>query len=1312
MDSSPPDPRRRPSPRTVFVQQFAALFAAAGNPSLRRVAAAAEARMRGARPAGQKGAASVQRISDWKSGRNVPARFESLLPVLLTLIDEVRKSSAPVPAAWLDVQEWQRLWSESNAWNPESEFSECPYLGLTSYRREDSDLFFGRARPTAELAELVRDTVGPTGHGGIIVLVGASGAGKSSLLHAGLIPALADPADQWATVTITPGTNPALALLAAIDIDGSRGLDGADFLGAVLSSWALDRRRLLIVDQFEELFTLCRDDQQRADFLAALEHIAIRGERAPAAVVISVRADFYARCLDIPLLEDALKHRSYLLGPMRLDELAEAITRPAELAGYKLESGLEELIISELCGLGGGGVHRGYDPGALPLVSHVMEAVWQRREGARFTIDGYRAADGVLGSVAATAERAWNELSEFQQAVGKHVLLGLVTVGDDSRDTRRKVARAELVGQTVEAAETALEVLARTRLITLDAESAYLTHEIVLNAWPRLRIWIDEDRVGYLERQRLHVDATDWVAHERDSSLLYRGARLVTMQEHAAGGAIGPVAQEFLTAGQAARRRAQRRTSAIRAALVILTVAALVLAGVAFIQNDTAKQQRDRAILASVLAEADRIRDSDPSLSAQLALVANRLRPGDAGVRARLFDSQSLPLATPLIDNAGTSPDVALRPDGRVLAVSGTDNGIRLLAVSDGARPKQLAQIATNIPVGVYSSQSLGFSPDGTMLACMCHYTLRLWDVRDPANPAPISVTGLGGHYVTPEFSPDGSVLTATDDIERAFWDISSPVEPKKIDVRLPIAPVREEYVPGPVSPNWRLMASTKDNEGIQLFDTSDLHNIRALGRLPGRAVYSWFSPDSRTLVVSSSDREIKDKAKLELWDIADPNTPRRIGKPIMVGASPGVVFSPDGKRMAVGLAQGKAEVWALDELAHPVLSATLTAGDKDATWTMAFGPDGRLVTSGTNGAIRMWSLPERDSSRLGYTGIPRQLGLDAGGRVAILAPHLEFIETFRTDDPPSMHRAGRLQANADTAAISPDGRTLLASVPTVGKQTNTEALFDISDPAAIHRLADLPDRAYFAHGSFSPDSRFLVTMRAESPTMISVWDLSDRSKPVLAGSPISAPNVFASAFSPDGRLLATWGRKAPVTLWDMTVPAAPRALSSIPAGRDGARDPIAFAPDSRTLVGITGDDRSIGVWDITNPRHPAAIGDPLTGHTGTVGSLAFSPDGRTLASSSPGSEVLLWDLSDRLHPTSVKYPLLTAAPVDGWDLTFYPSGKYLMTGSALGGVRWWDLDPQHAVDRICAATGSVLTEQVWDAHLPDLPFQPPCAQH
>ena len=213
--------RLRPSPRTRFSERFVELFEAAGNPTLRRVAAASGARMRAARAPGQPGGVPVQRISDWKAGRNVPAKFETLLPVLLTLIDEARKSSRPVRPALLDVREWQRLWTASNEWDPNSDAADvvCPYLGLSAYRAEDAEVFFGRARPTAELAELVRATT-ESGDGGMVLLVGASGAGKSSLLHAGLIPALADPVQEWAVATMTPGDDPVAALLRAIADSG------------------------------------------------------------------------------------------------------------------------------------------------------------------------------------------------------------------------------------------------------------------------------------------------------------------------------------------------------------------------------------------------------------------------------------------------------------------------------------------------------------------------------------------------------------------------------------------------------------------------------------------------------------------------------------------------------------------------------------------------------------------------------------------------------------------------------------------------------------------------------------------------------------------------------------------------------------------------------------------------------------------------------------------------------------------------------------------------------------------------------------
>ncbi|WP_157555259.1 ATP-binding protein [Nocardia crassostreae] len=545
------------SPRALFTIRFTELYEAAGNPTLRRVAAAAETRMRaaqGTRPGG----ASAQRISDWKAGRNVPARFESLLPVVLTLADLARKSGRPLTRELAEPREWQRLWQAATTWNPEDEAdAACPYPGLNSYRPHNRSLFFGRTRATTELTALVHDATG------IVAVVGASGAGKSSLLAAGLTPAF----DDREIITLTPGRHPLRALLNATrptpsteqesgstdqDTPASSSNPGtvpdsgavpgrpaaseptpADTLSALAPRRDLPRR-LLIIDQFEELFTACADERAREDFLTALDRCATRTDD-PITVVIALRADFYAHCLNYLILQEALEHRAYLLGPMRTDELAQAISCPARAVGLDLESGLEELVITELCGAGGHPGRRTYDPGALPLLSHVMAATWQHREGRRLTITGYRKAGGVVGSVAETAEHAWTELSSTQQAAAKEILLGLVTVGQDSHDTRRIAQRPDLLRRNAapEDATAALELLARTRLITLDADAVTLTHEIVLTAWPRLRTWIDEDRVGYLVRQRLETDAAEWAAQDRDSSLLYRGTRLRTALDNA-----------------------------------------------------------------------------------------------------------------------------------------------------------------------------------------------------------------------------------------------------------------------------------------------------------------------------------------------------------------------------------------------------------------------------------------------------------------------------------------------------------------------------------------------------------------------------------------------------------------------------------------------------------------------------------------------------------------------------------------------------------------------------------------------------------
>ncbi|MGW4773744.1 nSTAND1 domain-containing NTPase [Nocardia sp. NPDC004278] len=1383
MDSGHREPRLRPSPRTTFSQQFAALFESAGNPTLRRVAAAAQARMRAARAPGQKGGASVQRISDWKAGRNVPARFESLLPVLLTLIEEARKSSAPVPPALLDVQEWQRLWAASNAWDPAADATECPYLGLTSYGRDDTELFFGRSRPTAELAELVCTTVGPEGHGGIVMLVGASGAGKSSLLAAGLLPALADPVEEWAVASMTPGSAPVEALLAAVRAEfdtkpvepGSLSTDvtrpadeallaavcagsdrkpaepeslstepadrsgaaledsagsaaglsrearsektggAAESIAVALAAWGAGKRRLLIIDQLEELFTLCRNEDERAHFLATLEHLAIRGEREPTAVVIAVRADFYARCLDIPVLEDALKHRSYLLGPMRLDELAEAINRPAELAGYKLESGLEELVISELCGLGGD--RRAYDPGALPLVSHVMAAVWQRRDGTRLTIDGYRAAGGVIGSVAATAEKAWGELTDFQQSIGKQVLLGLVAVGDDSRDTRRKVTRTELIQQTVDAADTALEVLARTRLITLDAESAYLTHEIVLDAWPRLRTWIDEDRVGYLERQRLQADASDWATQGRDPALLYRGARLITMQEHADMGAIGAVAEEFLAASAAGRRRTQRRSSARMAALALLGVIALVLAGVAFVQSGTAKTQRDNAVFAAVLAESDRLETTDPSLSAQLVLAADKLRPGDPEVRARLLNTQNMALASMLPGHEGFVHALAVRPDGRFIASGGADKTVRLWDISDRLHPRGVGRPLTGSTGSVYA---VAFSPDGSMLASASgDKTVRLWDVRDPEHPTMIGTPLPGGYPNVLVFGADGKTLvTASKDLPIMFWDIGDPTRPTPIGTPIPTLS-SDPPTFATVGPDLRTAVTVGLNGETLLWRIPDPRSAAVSVRLTSDALSaassreSAFTPDAVSAAISPDGAvvAVAGREAIHLWDVRDPVAPRAIGQPLKIGppsVGTPIAFSLDGRTVVAVSDRGTATAWNIADSDHPVTVEGRLAGTKGSVTAICFALDGQtVVTGGQDGAVRVWSMP-----RIGLTRAYEPI-IDASGTRMVVRSGDGAVEVWQISDPETPRRLGRLElplSSATNMAMTSDGRLLV-----VGGERYLGVLIDISDPTAMRVLTELPaETGQLSAVGFSPDSRLLVTAgltwaSGTTPNdVIRVWDVSDPGRPRAVGEPISTAHdyPFDVRFSPDGRRLAVARMQESVTMWDIANPAAPNRLGHIAAGQAQSGITLAFTPDGRTLV-TSGDDLRVRVWDIQNPSEPVAIDAPLIGHTALIGSMSFSPDGRLLASGGLDG-IQLWDFTNPRKPEPIKHPVTAAASSTFWIAAFYPGGEYLV-GAGSGGVRFWDLDPQHSIARICDAATPRLSSEVWQDHLPGLPYRQSC---
>lgn len=1306
------------SPRLVFAQRLTALFEAAGNPTLRSVAATAEQRMRLARGTGRGGSVSVQRISDWRKGRNVPAQFDTLTPILLTLIELAKKRSVADPEL-LNLQAWRLLWKTADAWRPELEAANavCPYRGLTSYQQADAAWFFGRRTATDELAALVRGT--PDGTGGIVALVGASGAGKSSLIHAGLVPAIATSADEYTVISMVPGAAPRQALAAALSNQEP---------GAEKDAWPDDRRGLLVVDQFEELFTACREDRERTEFLKSLAEIASNNR---VGVLLAVRADFYARCLHYPVLEDALKNRCYVLGPMRRQELTDAITGPARAAELKLEDGLAELVITELCGLDNTDDQQSYDPGALPLLSHVMAATWQHREGIRLTIAGYRKAGGVIGSVAATAEHAWDELTVSQQIEARQLMLALVSVGSDGRDARRRAIGTELLGRAVDsaAAEIALETLVRARLVTSDADSVYFTHEIVLRAWPRLRSWIDEDRVGYLVRQRLEADAADWTAAERDPALLYRGNRLATAQDAIGerdGG--GPVA-EFLTAAAASKTRSRRWAAATRIGLALLGVIVLVLAIATYAQTRLTAQERDNATLAAILAEADSVRSTDPSLSAQLELVAANYSPGDPEVRSRLLRTQNLPLAAVLDGHSNEVAQVAYQPGGRMLASASRDRTVRLWRTEDRGNPHPLgAALDCAEP-----ATSLAFSTGGSVLWAACGPQIRGWRVDDPEHPKPLPpMVSDSGTVTMIATTPDrGTLAAAGPDGAVTLWNITDPGAPVRIGTPLPISGTTRALA---LQPNGAWLAVATDT-AVQLWTMADPAAAAPLGQpitVPRTIQSLAVSPDGNTLAVGSGQEDVYaatnvGDATLTLWNVADPAQPNLYGAPLVIAsrsALPALAFDLDGNTLATAV-RDRVTIWNIADRAHPLrLGEPLLAPAERCSGTWAFQPckdrpksvafsaDGHTLTvGGDRGPIRLWSLPPAViAGRLGWAVLAPNFS--AGGTM-VTGMLGGRVELWDMRDRNSVRQLADLGPGPRAEPIfspglSRDGRLVAAA--TAGSPV--VQLLDVSDLTKIRTVTEVPDAVL---GWFYTNGRML-TVRNTMPWTYQIWDVSDPTHPVRSSEPV----VFATAkeFSMllnaglDGRVVGTFGadttpgggQEPVLRLWDLSNPAVPREAARIP--NDPARPVTWFglSPDSRTLVSLAAD--TMQIWDISNLDHIRSIGDPINAHTSNIQSVEFSPDGRLMATASADT-VRLWDLSDRARPQPIGHSI-TMPSTTSWNLAFDPGGRYLI-GTGEGAMSMWDLDVDDAERRICEVTRTVLTPEVWQSRLPKLPYRPPC---
>ncbi|HEX6342982.1 XRE family transcriptional regulator [Umezawaea sp.] len=839
---------------------------------------------------------SATTLSDAAGGRKLPSLAVTL---------------AYVQACDGDPGVWESRWREVAAEvapseTPPSDGGTPPYAGLAAFQPEDADRFFGRERFLDDLVDRMSDRR-------LVGVFGASGAGKSSLLRAGLVPRIAEGAlECTSSVVVTP---------AELDLS-------PDVLDRVIGA-EVDAL-VLVVDQFEEVFTLCQDTAARTAFIEAL----LDASRTRCQVVIGVRADFYGHCAQHTGLVEALRDAQLLLGPMSAEELRQAIMRPAAKVGCTVETALVTRLVADATG----------QPGVLPLVSHALLETWRRRRGTTLTLAGYEAAGGIQHALAQTAERTYTALETDQRALARQVFLRLTALGDRTEDTKRRLARGELDTDDVDT-QVVLDRLAHARLLTLDQDAVEIAHEVLIRAWPRLRGWLNENRDGLRTGRQLTEAAATWDLLARDPDSLYRGTRLDAAAEWAARDEVrlSSREREFLTASLSARDREQslalRRTRRLRQ-LVALLLVLLVLAGGAIVQTIRAQaladEQRNIAVAQQIASAAVRMRDSNPTLAKKLSVAAYRLEP-TRDVVDGLLTTSTATWGDHLVRRVIPRADSSMGPDGNPVRGRGQ------AAVPDGSSEPDAVR-------------SLGFTSRDRVLATTLE---EVWDLTDAAEPA--FLHRFPNRLIAASLSPDGSrmaTVDADDSTSVRLWDMADPSAPALVST-LSRPGVRGREVRFDQSGQVLVTIDEDSTTGLWRLDSPAgpfvFGELRSIPHISTVAL----SRDRRLLATGGVDGVIR------LWDLADPLRPEKLSElTAQSGGIKALAISEDGEHLASAAGDDTVRLWTITDRRRPGAPATVT-GPTTTVHSIEFTPragsdrNAVVMTSSGDGSSRRWDFDE-----------------------------------------------------------------------------------------------------------------------------------------------------------------------------------------------------------------------------------------------------------------------------------------------------------------------------------------------------------------
>ena len=1185
-------------------------------------------------------------------------RYEDALSLVMEFQQALRQGAATVEFELeeLDLSEFELIETKN------------PYKGLRAFQQADAADFFGRSAMIQRVLDRLQESVVESN---FLAVIGPSGSGKSSLVKAGVLPALRTGripgSEDWFYAEMVPGEVPLEELAAALLSVSTSPLPGVvetlrehvDGLarGVYEALPSKDSKLLLMIDQFEELFTQVEQESDRQQFLDLILN-AVNAENSPIIIIATLRADFYDRPLMYQGFGELIRARTELVLPLNDEELAETISGPASRVGAVLEEDLVETIIDDVR----------EQPGALPLLQYALTELFERREGALLTGAAYRDIGGTLGALAKRAEEVYQRFDEAGQNMARQMFLRLVTLGEGQEDTRRRILQTELLtlGDR-DVVEDVIDRFGRYRLLTFDRDdvtrspTVEVAHEALIRRWEHLREWLTESRNDVrLERELLNA-ALEWEAATKDQSYLMQGNRLLAFEEWAesANLRLNELELEFLSASLAARdereaierarqererelERQKARNMRIAAGIFgVAAVLAVILSLFAFDQRNQAEEQRSIADDQRVIAESERDRadeqreiaveamhvaevnerknlslalaanartalsEHDPALALPVAIEARYVfEPPEAEVLRILGAATFSPGPRfRFTDSPQSILGVAFNSDGSVGAYAGSEGLVYLVNTSTG---EGIRTMAIGSPVN-----AVAFSPDDSMIAAaLSDMTVGVWQVADGAEQYRLS--GHENIVTDVEFSADGDTLASSSaDSTVRLWNARTGQ---------PLHELRKhiDYV-------FKLSFSA---DGARLASSS-----AAIG-------------------ISESERTAEHNT-IQVWDVASGENLLTI-PPDGVGFVRDVEFSPDGATIAATTWSGALGGTARFYDAQTGEERQRLYAHRDTIANLEFSPDGALLaTASRDQSVKIWDIDK---------GVQVTSYVDLGDRIQDIefSPDGEFLLI-------GLGEAGNFPDGSDSPA---DSSAYLWDL-----RNRTQAQVFSGHSNWVWAADISPDGSLFASGSgplFGPESVAALDASAR------IWDAETGEEIMaLAGHEDTVDSV---RFLPDGEQLLSASWDGTIRRWDLET-GAERQRYTI---EDASVFMIDLMPNGAQFVSGS-SDAIIRLWDIESGE----ILREYRGHADPVNGVHVSDDGKLMVSASGGwgrndLTVRLWDVeSGELlqtfegHGHIVNYARLA------------PNKEFIISSSWDQTVRMWDIESGDEIRQFVGHAGN-----------------------